>query len=321
MRPITRFLTLLASTLLISSAALAQAYPERPVRVIVPFPAGGGADVVMRVLQPRMAEVLGQPIVIENRAGAGGSIGTEATARATPDGYTVMVATVAQAINHTLTNPPWDLIKDFTPVGLMVLNQSVLAAHPAFPANNVKELIELARQKPDAVRYASFGTGSSAHMNAELFKMMTKTEMLHVPYKGAAPAVNDVIGGQVDIIFSDIAAIISHIKAGKAKALAIASASEFDGLPGVPTIDKAGVPGYETGGFLAMIAPAGTPKVAVDKLNAALNEALKAPETRARLESMAGIPMGGTPERLGQFLQTEVNKWAGVIKTAGIKVN
>ena len=302
-----------------AASAAAQTFPERPVRVIVPFPPGGGADVVIRILQPKMGEALGQPLVIENRAGAGDNIGTEVAARAPADGYTTLVATVAQAINHTLSRPSWSLIQDFEPVALMVLSQSVLAAYPAVPASSVKELIELAKAKPGAIKYASFGNGSSAHMNAELFKMMAGVDLLHVPYKGAAPAVNDVLGGQVEIIFSDIAAILPHIKTGRAKALAVGSSKPFSGLPGVPTIAEAGVPNYETGGFLAMMAPAGTPPAAVKRLNLAMGTALADPDVRDKLEALAGMPMGGTPEELGRFLKGEVDKWANVIKTANIQ--
>jgi len=233
----------------------------------------------------------------------------------------LLVATVSQAINHSLTSPPWDLVKDFDPVALLVLNQSVLAVNNTVPASSVKELISLASSKPGKITYASFGAGSSAHMNAELFKMVTGVDMLHVPYKGAAPAVNDVIAGQVDIIFCDIAAILPQIRAGRAKALAIGSNAPFAGLPGVPTFSEAGLPNYETGGFLALVAPAGTPRPAVERLNAAVADALAVPEIREKLQGMAGVPMGGSPQRLGQFLKDEVEKWARVIKTANIRAN
>ncbi|HVL54999.1 MAG TPA: tripartite tricarboxylate transporter substrate binding protein [Burkholderiaceae bacterium] len=315
-----RRLLTFAASMLIAGAALAQSYPEKPIRIIVPFPPGGGADVVTRIMQPKLTEELGHPVIIDNRAGAGGNIGTDAAARSAADGYTFLVATVAQAINHTLTSPTWSLTKDFTPVAVMILNQSLLAAHPSVPASNVRELIELAKAKPGQVKYASFGYGSSAHMMAELFQIMTGVQMLHVPYKGAAPAVNDVVGGQVDIIFSDIAAILPHTKAGRVKPIAVASAAPFDGLPGVPTVGQT-VSGFDAGGFLAILAPAGTPKVAIDKVNAAVNKALQVPEIREKLEGLAGIPKGGSPDQAAQFVQSEVDKWARVIKTANIKPN
>ena len=310
----------IAALLLVAGNALGQSFPSRPVRAIVPFAPGGGADVVIRVLAPKMSEFLGQPVVVENRAGAGGNIGTEAAARAPADGYTILVATAAQAINHSLTkNLSWDLIRDFTPVVGLVQNQTLLAVHPSVPASNVKELIELAKR--ERLTYASFGNGSTAHMSAELFKMMTSVDMVHVPYKGAAPAVNDVIAGQVNVIFCDIAAILPQAKAGKAKALGVGSAQRFSGLPEVPTVAEAGVPGFETGGFLALVAPAGTPRAAVDALNAATRKTMALPEIKERLESLAGIPIAGTPEELGAFLRTEVEKSARIIRSANISAD
>lgn len=313
------FLTFV-SALLIAGNALAQSFPNRPVRVIVAFPPAGGADVVMRVLQPKFSELLGQPVIIENRPGAGGNIGTEAAARSPADGYTVLVASAAQAINNTLTkNLSWDLTKDFAPVVVMVENQSLLATHPSLPVSNVRELIALAKAKPGQISYASYGNGSLAHMSAELFKIMTGVDMLHVPYRGAGPAINDLVGGQVNVIFADVAAILPHVKSGIAKPLGIGSASRFAGLPEVPTIAEAGVPGFKTGGFLALVVPAGTPRPAVDALNAAMVKTLASPEVRERLEALASPPVGGTPEQLAQYLRFEIDKWARVVKAGNIK--
>ena len=315
-----RTLMALAALVLSAGNAFSQSFPGKPVRIVVPFAPGGGADVVTRVLSPRMSEFLGQPVVVENRAGAGGNIGAEAVAKAPADGYTVLVATAAQAINHTLTkNLSWDLLKDFTPVAGMVQNQTLLAVHPSVQASNVKELIALAKR--ERLTYASFGNGSTAHMGAELFKMMTGVDMVHVPYKGAAPAVNDLIGGQVNVIFCDIAAILTQVKAGKAKALAVGSTSRFSGLPEVPPVAEAGVPGYEMGGFLALVAPAGTPRAAVEAINAATRKTMDLPEIKQRLESLAGIPIAGTPEELGAFLKAEVDKYARIIRTANIRAD
>jgi tripartite-type tricarboxylate transporter receptor subunit TctC len=315
-----RSLVFLAAVLLASASAFGQSFPAKPVRVVVPFAPGGGADVVARVLSPKMAEFLGQPVVVENRAGAGGNIGAEAVARAPADGYTVLVATAAQAVNHTLTkNLSWDLLRDFTPVVGLVQNQTLLAVHPSVQASNVKELIGLAKRQ--RLTYASFGNGSTAHMGAELFKMMTGVDMVHVPYKGAAPAVNDLIGGQVNVIFCDIAAILTQVKAGKAKALAVGSTSRFSGLPEVPPVAEAGVPGYEMGGFLALVAPAGTPRAAVEAINAATRKTMDLPEIKQRLEALAGIPIAGTPEELGAFLKAEVDKYARIIRTANIRAD
>ena len=302
------------------SGALAQGFPGRPVRIIVPFPPGGGTDVVARTVAPRMQEILGQAMVIENRAGAGGNIGTEFVAKSPADGYTLLVASAATAINNTLAkNLSWELTKDFAPVVLLVLNQSLLAAHPSVPVSNVRELIALAKAKPGQMTFASYGNGSSAHLIGELFKMMAGVDLLHIPYKGAAPAVNDLLGGQVNILFADVAAILPHAKSGKVKALGIGSARRFAGLPEVPTIAEAGVPGFEGGGFLGLVAPAGTPREAILALNSAAVKSLAMPEVNERLSSLASPPVGESPEYFAKHLRTEIDKWARVIRAGNIK--
>ena len=317
-----RVLTILILLFALCAEASAQGFPARPIRVIVSFPPGGGTDVVARTVAPRMSELLGQPIVVENRAGAGGNIGTEYVARAAPDGYTLLVASAATAINTTLTkNLSWDLLKDFAPVVLLVHNQSLLVVHPSVPITSVKELIVMAQAKPGQVTYASYGNGSSAHLIAELFKTMAGVDLLHVPYKGAAPAVNDLVGGQVNVIFADVAAILPHVKSGKARALGIGSAKRFEGLPEVPTIAEAGVPGFEAGGFLGLVAPAGTPPAAIEMLNGAAVKTLAAPEVRERLIALASPPVGDTPAEFGRFLREQVDKWARVIRAGNIKAD
>jgi tripartite-type tricarboxylate transporter receptor subunit TctC len=306
--------------LIVSAGALAQTYPSKPIRVVVPFPPGGGTDIVARTVTPKMAEILGQPFVIENRAGAGGNIGTEAVAKSPADGYTLLVASASTAINTTLVpNLSWAFPRDFAPVVLMVVNNHLLAAHPSVPANNVRELLALAKAKPGQVTYASYGNGSSAHLTAELFKLMAGVDLLHVPYKGAAPAVNDLLGGQVNIIFADVAAMLSHLKSGKLKPLGIGSAKRFEGLPDVPTIAESGVPGFEAGGFLGLVAPAGTPPAVIQALNAAAQKSLALPEVRDRLLGLASPPVGGTPEQLAAHIKREIDKWARVIRAANIK--
>ena len=306
--------------LIASHAALAQTYPAKPVRVVVPFPPGGGTDIVARTVTPKMAEILGQPFLIENRAGAGGNIGTDLVAKSSADGYTLLVASASTAINTTLVpNLSWDFRRDFAPVVLMVVNNHLLAAHPSVPANNVRELLALAKATPGQVTYASYGAGSSAHLTGELFKLMAGVDLLHVPYKGAAPAVNDVLGGQVYIIFADVAAMLSHLKSGKLKALGIGSAKRFEGLPEVPTIAESGVPGFEAGGFLGLVAPAGTPPAVIQALNAAAQKSLALPEVRERLLALASPPVGGTPEQFGSYMKGEIDKWARVIRAANIK--
>jgi tripartite-type tricarboxylate transporter receptor subunit TctC len=302
------------------AAALAQTWPAKPVRVVVPFPPGGGTDIVARTVTPKMAEILGQPFVIENRAGAGGNIGTEAVAKSPADGYTLLVASASTAINTTLVpNLSWTFPRDFAPVVLMVVNNHLLAAHPSVPANNVRELLALAKAKPGQVTYASYGSGSSAHLTGELFKLMAGVDLLHVPYKGAAPAVNDLLGGQVNIIFADVAAMLSHIKSGKLKPLGIGATKRFEGLPEVPTIAESGVPDFEAGGFLGLVAPAGTPPAAIQALNAAAQKSLALPEVRDRLLALASPPVGGTPEQFAEHIKREIDKWARVIRAANIK--
>jgi tripartite-type tricarboxylate transporter receptor subunit TctC len=312
----------LVSLSLFCAGALAQGFPNKPVRVVVPFPPGGGADVVVRVLAPKIGESLGQQVIVENRAGAGSSIGTEFVAKSPADGYTLLVATASTTINQTLSkNKSWDLARDFAPVVHLVLNQNLMAVHPSVPATNVKEFIALAKSKPGTLTYASYGNGTSAHLIAELFKMLAGVDLVHVPYKGAAPAVNDLLGGQVNVIFADIAAILPHARAGKVRPMGVGSATRFSGLPDVPTVAEAGVPGFEGSGFLALVAPAGTPRAAIDALNAATIKALGDPEASKRIADLAGIPMGGSPEKLGEFLRADVAKWARVIQAGNVKAD
>jgi tripartite-type tricarboxylate transporter receptor subunit TctC len=267
-----------------------------------------------------MSELLGQPIVVENRAGAGGNLGTDVVAKSAPDGYTLLVASASTAINTTLVKDlSWDLVKNFSPVVLLVVNQHLLAAHPSVPVSNAKELIALAKAKPGQITYASYGNGSSAHLTGELFKTMAGIDLLHVPYKGAAPAVNDLIGGQVNVMFADVAALLPHLKSGRLKALGIGSSRRFEGLPEVPTINESGLPGFEAGGFLGLVAPAGTPPAVIAALNSAAVKSLAMPDVRERLLALASPPMGGTPEKFGQLIRAEIDKWARVIRAGNIK--
>jgi tripartite-type tricarboxylate transporter receptor subunit TctC len=305
---------------LVAAAASAQPFPNRPIKVVVPYPPGGGTDVVTRIVTQKMAAILDVPIVIDNRAGAGGNIGTEFVARSPADGYTLLVATGSTTINNTLTpNLTWDLARDFVPVVQFAWNQSVLVVTPQLPVANVAELIALAKSKPGGLTVASSGIGSSAHLWAELFEMKAGVDFTHVPYKGTAPAQSDLMGGQVDLMFSDISAALPLVKSGKLKALGIGSLNRFDGLPGVPTISESGVPEYEGGSVVGLVAPAGTPKGAVDVLNAAVVKAFADPEVRDKLLALASLPVGGTPAAFGERLRAETEKWALVIRTAKIK--
>ena len=317
---VARFISLVGAVLLCVHAQ-AQEFPGKPVRLVVPFPPGGGTDVVARTVAPKMAEVLGQPIIVDNRAGAGGNVGAELAARSPADGYTILLAASTLAVNYSLMpNLPFNAVKDFDPVVLLVMNQSLLLVHPSVPASNVREFIALAKEKPGRVTYASSGNGSGAHLAGELFKMMTGVNLVHVPYKGAAPAMNDLVGGHVDAMLIDIAVAMPHVLAGRVKALGIGSQRRFDKLPEVPTISESGVPGFEISGLMGLVAPAGTPGEAIQRLNAAAVKSLETPEVRQRLIGLATIPMGGPPERLAEVLRADIEKYGRVVRAANMKV-
>jgi tripartite-type tricarboxylate transporter receptor subunit TctC len=305
---------------LFSVNAMAQSFPNKPIRLVVPFPPGGGTDVVARAVAPKMSEFLGQAIVVDNRAGAGSNVGTEIVAKSPADGYTMLLVSSANAINATLSpNLPFSLTKDFDPIVLLVMNQSLLVVHPSVPASNVREFLALAKAKPGGLTIASSGNGSSAHLGAELFKLMAGVNLLHVPYKGAAPALNDLLGGHANSMLVDIAVAMPHVKAGKVKVLGIGSLRRFEGFPDVPTISESGVPDFEVSGLIGLIAPAGTPKEAIEKIHAAALKSLEVPEVRERLVALATIPMGGPPERLAQVIRGDIDKWARVIRAANLK--
>lgn len=315
---LTRLLPLLFA--LAAGMASAQPFPSRPIKVVVPYPPGGGTDVVTRIVTQKMAAILGAPIVIDNRPGAGGNVGTEFVARQPADGYTLLVATGSTTINNTLTpNLTWDLARDFAPVVQFAWNQSVLVVTPSLPVARVRDLIVLASSKPGKLTVASSGIGSSAHLWAELFEMKAGVDLTHIPYKGTAPAQSDLMGGQVDVMFSDISAALPLVKSGKLKALGVGSLTRFDGLPEVPTIAESGVAGYEGGSVVGLVAPTGTPKDAIEVLNAAAGKALADPDVREKLLALASLPVGGTPAAFGERLRSETEKWAVVIRTANIK--
>ena len=307
---------------LFSINAMAQSFPNKPIRLVVPFPPGGGTDIVARTVAPKMAEFLGQSVVVENRAGAGSNIGTESVFKSPADGYSMLLVSSANSINATLTpGIAWNLLKDFDPIVLLVMNQSLLVVHPSLPAATIGEFIALARAKPATLTIASSGNGSSAHLGAELFKLMAGVDLVHVPYKGAAPALNDLLGGHANAMLVDIAVVMPHVKAGKVKVLGIGSPRRFDGLPEVPTITESGVPGFEVSGLIGLLAPVGTPKEAIGRIHAAALKALEVPEVRERLVTLATIPVGGPPERLAEVMRTDVEKWARVIRVAKLKAD
>jgi tripartite-type tricarboxylate transporter receptor subunit TctC len=308
------------------SVAHAQAggYPDKPVRFLVPYPPGGGTDVIARIVQERFGATLGQPIVIENKGGAGGSVGTEVVAKAAADGYTVLFTLSSHTINPAIyPRLPFDTVKDFEPVGTVASLPQVLVAHPGVAANNLVELIALAKGKPGSLSFASVGNGSPGHLAGELFKLRTGTEITHIPYKGGGPAVTDVMGGQVPLLWVSIPAAAQHVKSGKLKALAVSTLERSAAFPDVPTVSEAGGPalvGFEVDSWYAMFVPARTPKAVIERLNKALNTVLADAGVRERLLAQGSEGVGGTPEALGKVVADELPKWAKLVKDANIKL-
>jgi tripartite-type tricarboxylate transporter receptor subunit TctC len=302
------------------TVAMAAEYPTRPIRIVVPYPAGGPVDITARTVGPRLTEALGQPIVVDNRGGAGGIVGSELVARAAPDGYTLLLCTTANAINASLMPKlPYDIEKDFAPITLAVIITSVLVVNPAVAAHSVQELIALARARPGQLSYASTGNGTPTHLAAELFKNMTGADIVHVPYKGASLAVIDLISGQVQLSFISAPGVVPHIKAGRLRVLAVTNAKRSALLPAVPTIAESGLPGYESEGWHGLMAPARTPKAAIDRLYREFAAALRAPEISAQLLAGGAEPVGAPPDQLGVKLHNEIVKWAKVVKATNMK--
>jgi tripartite-type tricarboxylate transporter receptor subunit TctC len=299
--------------------AIAQSYPSRPVRLIVPYPAGGPTDIVARLMGQSLSERLGQQFVIENRPGAGGNVGTEAVVRAPPDAHTLLLVTAANAINATLYgNLSFNFLRDIEPVAGIIGAPIVMVVHPSFPAKTVPAFIAYAKANPGKLNIASAGVGGSDHIAGELFKMMAGVNMIHVPYRGAAPALTDLLGGQVEVYFASVPASIEYIRAGKLRALALTTASRSDALPDIPTVGEF-VPGYESRSWYGVGAPKHTPTDIIDKLNKEINSALADPKLKVRLADLSGTVLPGTPTDFGKLIADETEKWAKVIKFAGIK--
>ncbi|MBP0620545.1 tripartite tricarboxylate transporter substrate binding protein [Cupriavidus consociatus] len=316
----------LLSCLALSAAAmppvLAQSFPVKPIRLVVPYPPGGPTDIVARVVGQKLSDKLGQPLVVENRPGAGGNIGAEAVARAAPDGYTLLVATTAHAINMTLFRKPgYDTRKDFAPVSLLTRGPLVLVTAPATPAGNVAELIALARSRPGQVTFASSGNGQSTHLAAELFNSMAGVRMTHVPYKGSAPALTDVMGGQATVMFDTMLSAMPFVRDGKLKALAVTGAARSPAAPDTPTVAQSGLPGYEASAWNAMLAPAGTPPAVLDTLGTALRAVLDNADVRARFATQGFAAEWTSPPATARFLEHEIDKWAGVVKASGATID
>ena len=303
---------------------VAHGYPDKPIRIVVGFPPGGGADVVARLIAQKLQETWGQTVVVDNRPGAGGNLGTEIVAKSNPGGYTLLLTSPGPvAINPSLMpNLPYNPRKDLAPITLVEFAPNVLVVPPASPAIGVKELIALARTGTNRLNYGSSGPGSTPHLSAELFKMMAKVDMVHVAFKGAGPAVVDLVAGRLDLMIVNVGAVVSQVQAQRLRALAVSSLKRSSVLPDVPTLNESGLPGYEAGVWWGLLAPAGTPPAIIDKLHQTVVGALRTSETRSRLISAEGAEVvGNTPKELADFIQNETIKWAGVIKAGGIKLD
>ena len=299
-------------------------YPEKSIRIVVGFPPGGGADLVARLIAQKLQEAWGQAVLVDNRAGAGGNLGTDIVAKSNPDGYTLVLSSPGPiAVNPSLMpNMPYNPRRDLAPVTLAAFGPNVLVVPPALPATGVKELIALARTSANRLNYGSSGPGSTPHLSAELFKMMAKVDAVHVPFKGASPAVVDLVAGRIDLLFVDMGSVLSHVHAQRMRALAVTSSGRSSVLPDVPTVSEAGLPGYEAVVWWGLLAPAGTPSAVIDKLHQAVVDILRMSEIRSRLIAAQGAEVvGNTPKEFADFIQSETIKWATVIKAAGIKLD
>ena len=299
--------------------AAAQDYPNKPIRLIIPFPPGGSNDVVGRVIATQLSEALGKQVVVDNRAGAGGVIGTEVAANSPPDGYTLLVISIAHAVNPWLYKLNYDPIKSFVPIGIMASGPNVLVVHPDLPVKTVKELIDLAKKEPGKIQYASAGVGSFQHLGGELFKLEAGVNLLHVPFKGGGPSMTDVIGGHTKVMFSSLVQTTPHIKSGKLRALGTGGKTRSPVLPDVPTVAEAGVPSYEAVNWWGIIAPAGTPPAIVAKLHDALVKVQNQPATQEHFAKEGASVVKMSSEEFGKFMQTEMAKWERVVKEGHIK--
>ena len=318
-RPVLALLVTCAVAMPWTVWAQAPVYPDKPVKFIVPYPPGGGTDVIARIVQERFAALLGQPVLIDNKGGAGGSVGSELVARAAPDGYTVLFTLSSHTINPAIyPKLAFDTAKDFEPVGMVASLPQILVANPQLPANTIAELVALAKAKPGSLSYASVGNGSPGHLAGELFKLRTGTQMTHIPYRGGGPAVTDVMGGQVPLLWVSIPAAAQFVKAGKLKALGVSTLRRSSAFLDVPTLQEAGVADFEVDSWYAMFVPARTAKTVIERLNRALNSTITEPGIREKLLAQGSEGVGGTPEALGRTVATELPKWAKLVKDANI---
>ena len=316
-------LTACALTLILASPmASAQSWPSRPIRVIVPFPAGGGIDTVARIIAPKMAESLGQPLVIENRVGAGGTVGTEVVARASADGHTLLAAFASHAMNATLYRDlSYDTERAFAPISLIATVPNILVVHPSLPVKSVSDLIALARRRPGEINYASVGSGTPAHLSAELFNLMAGVKMTHVPYKGAPASIIGMITGEAQLTFTTVLIAMPHVKSGKLRAIAVTTRERSASLPEVPTVNESGLKGYESIAWYGLLAPAGTPGPVIERLHAEVVRSTQAPEVRENLLRQGTDIVASTPARFAQVIREDIATWTRVVKAAGIKAD
>ncbi len=313
---------LAASAVVMSGPIVAQQYPAKPIRVIVPYPPGGGLDIVVRAMSPKLTERLGQQVVIDNRGGATGLIGTETVMRAGPDGYTILAHTVAGLAIVPNTNPslPYHPVRDFAPITHATSSAYMLVVHPKVPAGTVKELIAYVKSRPGELNFATSGGGSATHIAGLLFNKMAGVDVVHVPYKGAGPAVADVLAGQIQMRFSAIPPVMPHVKSGRLRALAVTSLKRYSLLPDIPAVAET-LPGFEVDSWIGFLAPAKTPAHIIQKLNTEIVAALRAPEVRTLLEASGSEAVGSSPERFGELIRAELKRWAPIVKEAGLKVD
>lgn len=318
---LTASMVVAGSLSLVPGAAVA-AYPDKPIRLIVGFSAGGTTDVTARILGKEMGEALGQPVVVENRPGAGSNIATEMVMRSAPDGYTLLMVAVTASINQTLySNARFDLNKDFEPVALAVKVPNVLVVNPKVPAKSVKELVDYAKANPGKMNFASSGSGTSIHMAGELFKQAAGIDVVHIPYKGSGPAVTDLVGGQVDFMFDNMPASWPNVQAGKLRALAVTTANRSSTAPDLPTMQESGFPGFDVSSWFGVLAPKGTPSDIVQNLNKVIREALAKPEVQKQLAGLGAVPADTTTAQFADFIKSEVEGWAKVVKASGATVD
>ncbi len=312
--------TIAAAALAASSAALAQTYPSKPVRVIVPFPPGAGVDIVTRIVTPRLSEQMGQQFVADNRAGAGGIVGAEVAAKAPADGYNLLMGTAGLlTVVPVMSKVSYTVARDFLPLTLGASVPSLLVVHPTLPVKTMKELVALARAKPGAINYASTGSGTLPHLTAELFRLQTGVNIVHIPYKGSAPAMTDLLGGHVEMFFGNMLSVIPQVRENKLRALVITTKQRSPAAPNIPTVAEAGYPGLEAETWFGLLAPAGTPKEAIAKVHDELIKALRHPDTQRMLADQGAIPIGNTPEQFAAYIQAETRKWEKVLKASGVR--